>query len=714
MRKKGHFSLFVVSILLIVMLNLLLVQANFDEKSSRGLDAKHEYYFVQLKNESIVEKLKKEIKTPLTPAQLHHSFAKQYDEQLKKDHEEFKAWLKSKNKQITVTAEFSTLINGIAVKASSTDAKMLAQGPGVKRVVQSRKYIPLMNQSNQLIYSPSLWKKGFQGDGIKVGVIDSGIDPHHPFLKDASLKMPAGFPKVNRVEDKKFTSNKVIVAKVYSPDLTASPKALDSHGTHVAGTIAGKRDYKDPTGLVKSPLSGVAPKAYLGNYNVFPCENCSAESIFIAKAVEDAVNDGMDIINMSLGGEAVVGFDLLVEVVNAASDVGVTMVVAAGNEGPDPMTIASPGIAAKSITVGAVTNHHFIGTAMNIEVDGQKREVMIGTSDPGGKITGRVAAPLAVVSEKDGLGCEPITQDLQGKIAVLKRGICSFTLKGKHAMDRGAVGLLIINHSAGDPSSMFVEEEISIPMGMVSDQDGEWISKGNRIFGEFQLNSEKEIISGNSKYLANFSSRGPTVNHTLKPDVTAVGVNVYSSVLQGGLEMLNGTSMATPHVAGAAALLKQAHPSWTPDDIKSALMNTAQSVRDSENPLEVGSGFIHVEKAFQPPVMVFPSSLSFGKIKSPIHTAKLKVKITNPTNRKQTYFLSVAEKNHIKLSKSQITLQPKQTGIFEVRTMPYNVREGKERVGFITIRTKAGESTRLPYYYLLRDELSSLGNHKSK
>src|SRR5690606_27836699 len=148
-------------------------------------------------------------------------------------------------------------------------------------------------------------------------------------------------------------------------------------------TIAGKRDYKDPTGLVKSPLSGVAPRAYLGNYNVFPCEDCSAESIFIAKAVEDAVNDGMDIINMSLGGEAAVGFDLLVEVVNAASDVGVTMVVAAGNEGPGPMTIASPGIATKAITVGAVSNHHFIGMAMNIEVDGQKREVQIGTSEPG-------------------------------------------------------------------------------------------------------------------------------------------------------------------------------------------------------------------------------------------------------------------------------------------------------------------------------------------
>jgi minor extracellular serine protease Vpr len=699
MRKKGRFSLFVVSILFIVMLNLSFVQANLDGKSIGELDGKSEYYFVQLENESIVEKLKKQIKSPLTPDQLHSSFAKQYNDQLQKDHVEFKTWLKNMKKPITVTAEFSTLINGIAVKANSTDAKILAQGPGVKRVVQSRKYKPLMNQSNQIIRSQPLWKKGFQGDGMKVGVIDSGIDPHHPFLKDDSLKMPAGFPKVDRIKDRKYTSNKVIVAKVYSPDPTASPEAIDSHGTHVAGTIAGRSDYKDPTGIVKSRLSGVAPKAYLGNYNVFPCDNCSAESIFIAKAVEDAVNDGMDIINMSLGGEAIAGFDLLVEVVNAASDIGVTMVIAAGNEGPGPMTIASPGIASKAITVGAVTNNHFIGVAMNIEVDGQKREAQMGTSDPGGKITDRVAAPLAVVSEKDGLGCEPIDQDLQGKIAVLKRGTCTFTLKGKHAMDRGAVGLIIINNSVGDPSTMFVEEEVTIPMGMVSDQVGEWISRGNQLYGEFLPGSKKEVISGNSKYLANFSSRGPTVNYTLKPDVTAVGVNVYSSVLQGELEMLNGTSMATPHVAGAAALLKQAHPLWTPDEIKAALMSTAQPVRDSQNPLEIGSGLVHVEKAFQPSALLFPSSLSFGKIKSSMQTVKLKVRIVNPTNQRQTYLLSTKENDQIKISRSQLTLEPKQMGSFEVRTVPKNGRSEKEVMGYITIQTRAGESVRLPYYY---------------
>lgn len=112
--------------------------------------------------------------------------------------------------------------------------------------------------------------------------------------------MPVGFPK----GDQRFTSNKVIVAKVFSPDAKATPEAIGSHGTHVAGTIAGVEGYKDPTGAAKNPLSGVAPKAYLGNYNVFPCNDCSAESIHIAAAVEAAVRDGMDVANLSLGGEA--------------------------------------------------------------------------------------------------------------------------------------------------------------------------------------------------------------------------------------------------------------------------------------------------------------------------------------------------------------------------------------------------------------------------
>jgi subtilisin family serine protease len=288
-----------------------------------------------------------------------------------------------------------------------------------------------MNRSHEIINDIPAWKAGYNGKGIKVAVIDSGIDINHPYLKDDSLPMPKGFPKVgtdkdgNPVKDwYKFTSNKVIVAKVFSPDPNATPQALGTHGTHVSGTIAGISDYKDPKGIAKSKLSGVAPKAYLGNYNVFPCPDaaCSSESIYIASAIEQAVNDGMDVANLSLGGSATPGFDLLVEVVNAASDAGITMVIAAGNSGPSPGSVESPGIADKAITVAAVTNKHFFGQSINITVDGVEKVLPVGTADPYGKVTVKVSAPLAVVSESGGLGCNPISADLTGKIAVINRG----------------------------------------------------------------------------------------------------------------------------------------------------------------------------------------------------------------------------------------------------------------------------------------------------
>jgi minor extracellular serine protease Vpr len=571
------------------------------------------YYFVQLEDQPVatyqggLTGLKGTKVQANQKLNVQSADVKNYRAYLSKKRNSYKQWLKQRAKSTKVVAEYSLTLNGIAVKADADEAKVLAQGPGVKKVVKSKKYRPLMNRSHSIINTMPAWKKGYDGAGMKVAVIDSGIDPNHPFLKDPSLKMPEGFPKVgtdpegNPIQDwLKFTSNKVIVAKVFSPDPNATPEAINSHGTHVAGTIAGIAGYKDPSGIATSELSGVAPKAYLGNYNVFPCEDCSAESIHIAAAIEQAVNDGMDVANLSLGGTATPGFDLLVEVVNAASDAGMTMVIAAGNSGPEPMTVESPGIAEKAITVAAVTNGHFFGKSIKVTVDGEERVLPVGSADPGGKVIQRVEAPLSVVTEGSGLGCEPITADLTGKIAVLKRGTCTFTQKATNAQAKGAVGVILVNNTSGDPTLMSVEPSVTIPIVMVTDKDGAWILNGKSGSAVMEPGADREFTTTNDSLIANFSSRGPTIHYTLKPDVAGVGVNVYSSVVGGGLSSYNGTSMATPHVAGAAALLKQAHPDWTPQDIKSALMGTAGDPKSAPLPLEVGAGIINVGKALDP------------------------------------------------------------------------------------------------------------------
>ncbi|WP_301238365.1 S8 family serine peptidase [Polycladomyces subterraneus] len=661
------------------------------------------YYFVELSDPAIAEynggiqgyaKTKPEAGHKIS---IQSEAVQSYANRLKSEQDAVKNWLRRKAPKARVVTEYEITLNGLAVKTNGTDPSILRQAPGVKRVVKSIKYRPAMDVSHEIINDIPMWKSGYDGKGIKVAVIDSGIDAKHPFLTDPDLKTPEGFPK----GDTRFTSKKVIVARVYSPDPTKTPEAIDSHGTHVSGTIAGIANYQDPSGVATKPLSGVAPKAYLGNYNVFPCSDCEADSIYIAKAVEDAVRDGMDVANLSLGGPAEPGFDLLAEVVNAAVDAGMVTVISAGNEGPGPMTIGSPGTADKVITVAAVTNKHFIGLPIKVTVDGVEKTLPAGSSAPGGQIQTRVAAPLAVVTDDNGTACQGITADLTGKIAVIKRGGCTFTQKAAAAQEKGAVGVILINNTDGDPTAMLVEESVTIPMVMVSMNDGDWILKGQSASAVLEPLPEREFLTTNDSYIANFSSRGPTVNYTLKPDVAAVGVNVYSSVVGGGLASYNGTSMSAPHVAGAAALLQQAHPDWTPQDIKAALIGTGRDPKSAANPLEVGGGIIDVAAANKPVALANPASLSF-KIVPPNgqnSSKTMQVTVKNTTKTKQTYYIIVDNKGNVKTSATYLTVNPGAEGTFKVTVSGKGKTVGLDYTGYITLLAKNGKKIRIPYHY---------------
>lgn len=670
-----------------------------DEEVARA--DKGEYYFVELEDKPVstyeggvkgfaATKVNEDEKLDVEkPA------VKSYKGHLRNKQKKYKDWLGKKTKKAKIVSEYSLTLNGVAVKADGVNPDLLRQGPGVKRVVKSKKYYPAMNASHPIINTGPLYNAGYDGAGMKVGVIDSGIDHNHPFLKDPSLKMPKGYPK----GDQRFTSNKVITARVFHADKTRTPEDFNSHGTHVAGTIAGVKGYKDPWNVAKTPLSGVAPKAWLGNYNVFPCEDCGAESIYIAEAIEAAVNDGMDVINMSLGGAAEPGFDLLVEVVNAASRAGVTMVISAGNEGPGLMTIGSPGIAEEAITVAAVSNRHFIGLSVDVTVDGTTKSLPVGSSDPGGKVDKPVQGPLAIVSDDDGMACGGISEDLTGKIAVIKRGNCTFTEKAEAAQNKGASGVILINNSAGDPTAMSVEEHITIPMVMVTMEDGAWISSGKSGSASMEAQSVREFMTSNDRMIASFSSRGPTVNFTLKPDVAAVGVNVYSSVIGGGLASYNGTSMSAPHVAGAAALLLQARPDWTPQQVKSALVGTGQSSKTGNTPLEIGGGIIDIAAALNPSALAYPSSLSFGKISSSSKKdVTIEVAVTNTSKKSQKFKVEADDKHVVKVKKKNLKIKGNGTETFTATISPKKKQKGAIYQGYITISSSTGK-IRVPYFF---------------
>ena len=400
---------------------------------------------------------------------------------------------------------YRLVLNGFSVVLPQDRLGELEAIPGVRHVYASTSYGPQAVESGGSassasvsgaptppveIGAPVLWGPGLvsAGQGMKIGIIDTGLDQRHPFFNPSGYTMPAGFPK-GQVG---YTTAKVIVARAFPPpgarsryaDVPFDPTS-SGHGTHVAGIAAGNANTRAVGGRI---VSGIAPRAYLGNYKALTATESglspNGNSPELVAAIEAAVRDGMDVINLSIGeSEVEPSRDVVARALDAAAAAGVVPVVAAGNEFGDfgPGSVSSPGSAAAAITVGAV-------------------------------------------------------------------------------------------------------------------EDG----------------------SASTLIHADFSSVGPApISLRLKPDVAAPGVDVLSSV-PGGWSALSGTSMATPHVAGAAALLRERHPDWSVAQIKAALIETGNDTLASDassalaGPPVVGGGVVWLPASDEPLVFATPANLSWG------------------------------------------------------------------------------------------------------
>lgn len=410
---------------------------------------------------------------------------------------------------------YSVALDGVAVVLPASDLAQLRALPGVtvwptvayhalRDVPSAAAVTSELNRGPTLIGASALWGPTLAtaGQGIKIGIIDDGIDQAHQYFSPSGFSYPAGFPKGNKA----FTTPKVIVARAFPApsvhwryqDLPFDP-TLSSHGTHVAGIAAG--DYNTPTAPNGgSPISGIAPKAYLGNYKVYtvptPDYGLDGNSPEVAKGIDQAVADGMNVINLSIGEpEVEPSRDIVVRALDNAAAAGVVPVVAAGNDFDvvGSGSVGSPGNAPAAITVAAST-----------------------------------------------LGGDGTHPD----------------------------------------------------------------------------------------HIAYFSSGGPTtISHLLKPDVTAPGVDILSSIPAHDFETLDGTSMSTPHVAGGAALLLQRHPTWTVREVKSALASTGAVVHPTGRTGEVsvlreGGGRIDLTSADKPLIFTNPTSLSWGLVRRGLSDTK--------------------------------------------------------------------------------------------
>ena len=657
----------------------------------------------------------------------------QYQAALAQARNDFKQWLKSSGSPAQVVREYDTVLNGMGVKLNGATLDSLRAGPGVTVVEQSLTFRPAMNRSAGVIQAPAAWAAvggvGNAGAGIKIGVIDTGIDQTHPFLTDNSLKPPAGFPKFDP-GNQQFTSKKVIVARVYftSKDgRSFTAEALQDHGTHVSGTIAGVNGTTAPANgkfPAVTGLTGVAPKAFLGNYNVFPGDAVNgitdAASHDIAQAIDDAVKDGMDVINMSLGG-GINGFqDQLTVASNRAAKAGVVVAIAAGNSGPGINTVGSPGQAADAITACASTNNHFFG--INVVAGGSTFGAAVGdfnSFDPA--VTAQLAnwsgSAAGAASGAATQGCTPVAAGTHaGKIVVIDRGTCSFSTKIRNARDAGAVGVLVVNNAAGDPAAMGRDgtaDQPATPAVMLALADRGAIRGLAASSTSATVNgaSFAEVLTNNQNFLAGFSSRGPTNLLDIKPDVCAPGVNVYSSIPHGGFAMFQGTSMATPHVAGSSALLRQLHPDWTPAQVKGALVGTA--VRDARlrttNPQNIGGGVINLAAATSTTVVLEPATLSFRKIEPESGQSKtIPVTVTNVTNGSQTFTATAAITSTsstgvvASVSPSTVTVAAGQSATLNVTVDAAQSAASGQYWGRLTVTPSGAASVAAPLWVAIR------------
>ncbi len=654
--------------------------------------------------------------------------------------------------QAQIQEHYSIILDGFAVQLPARSLSKLLHVAAVTKIYPSLSYTATMDRGPSVIHATELEAAtGQKGEGIKIAVVDTGVDPTSPFLNPAGFSYPPGFPK----GDTKLTTPKVIVAKSFPGPVrdASSNKAFDAtepHGTHVSGIAAGDEGTTAPAGSDHpqvTNLSGVAPKAWIGNYRVFTVPTPlghQANTPEIVHAFEAAVADGMNVINFSGGGpQTDPANDAMYEAIHNTALAGVVPVIAAGNDREDfgLGTAGSPGTAPDAISVAATSNSHVFAPALSVAGGPPSLGAVPVQSAGGAKLPGGWATldqTIVDVSTIVGTDGKPVEAHLcgsasdpntgrgtlpkdsvTGKILLVSRGTCAFVSKAERAMIGGAAGLILVDNRFGEANGVPVR--MPLPTGMVSDLDGQQLRAfmaANGGQATIRVTSQiEEIQTNRSGVITSFSSAGPTsFGHMLKPDVSAPGLDVLSSTPRkttGELfSVFAGTSMATPHIAGAAALLLQQHPGWSPWQVKSALMSTAgpawgDTSRTQEAPVLLeGAGLANLLTSDDPKVFTDPQSLSFQKIdvSTGAQRSSMLLTVSDAGNGAGTWAISLAPQSQtsgvVIDVPGTVALAPGgDVAVPVVVRAAANAGTG-ENYGFVVL-TQNGVQRRVPYDFLI-------------
>ncbi len=556
---------------------------------------------------------------------------------VKAQHTFFKKEMNANHISFTENYSYSTVLNGIAATVKAHDIKRLLDIQGVVLVepvvevhalesslTPSGTVDAAMNTSISFLGIERIWDKGFKGEGIKVGVLDTGIDYNHPdfdgIYKGGWNFIPNGATYARQRADNDPYETTPLDRPASQPEFNANGSSFyTSHGTHVAGTIAaiGANEYN---------ISGIAPKVDLYAYRVLGAYGSGSNAGVIA-GINKAVEEGMDIINLSLGGGNNSSTTADTIAINNAMLAGTLAVMATGNSGPNRGTIGTPGAAALGVAVGNTTNPEANYDASVTVTAGAYTKTsnikLMGTTF-GVDLAAQLASEFDVVAVP-GVG-EPKDYtglDVNGKFVLVSRGSIAFVDKIAAAKAAGAAGLLIHNFTGGtnapNPSGTFLGDDFEfLPTFDMSQTEGDALraalasNAGKVSFA----NINKTMTTGDE--VNSSSSRGPTTPHfDIKPDVSAPGTNIMSTIPMYGKDnpdadyskaftRKTGTSMATPHVAGIAALIMNANPTWNAFDVKVAISNTAKVLDTTKyDVFAQGPGRVQPYEAAFPKVLAY-------------------------------------------------------------------------------------------------------------
>jgi len=719
-------------------------------------------YAIILNDPPVSEFSRSHENAPLAVVENHHRQIRSAQESLRSELE---------RRQYTITGSVQNVLNAVFVVARPDQVAELRGLPGVQAVRPLRRFHRNLDAAVKLVNAnPAAWNlvggEGNAGAGVKIAVIDTGIDQAHPAFQDDSLSVPSGFPKCGVPSDCNFTNHKVIVARSYvsllaagfppNPAATSRPddysaRDRSGHGTAVAMCAAGKTN----TGPADT-ITGMAPKAYLGNYKVFgsPEVNDFTGGDVIISAVEDALNDGMNIAELSLGGPAFSGpldqgaacgetgttpCDPEAAAVENAVHAGMLVVIAAGNEGdtgnltPTLNTVGSPGDAPSAIAVGASTNSHFWNSGVRVTGSGvpsaaQKVEGQLGD---GPFLSGAVTAPLRDVGaiSTDPFGCAALPAgSLNGRFALIERNNCKFLLKVTNAQNAGAVGVIFWDPTVDTtdfPSGLASTNIPAIMIGVTGGTALKTFIDGHENY-PVTIDTALDDVPSTANDIASFSSRGPSIIGAMKPDVTAVGTDMYMAAETfdpngdlysvTGYTEADGTSFSTPLVSGGAALVKQQHPDFTAADLKSAIVNTANTqVLSDENEtpasvLSAGAGMLDAAAAVATTVTIAPATLSFGVLNGKTLPLSQQLQITNRGSSTVNLILTAVPRTpdahaHLSLSKSGLTLAVSESASVTVSLTGTTPTPG-EYEGVLNI-TGGAKPLHVPYLYLVGDGVAN-------